>query len=226
MLSTLLSSEMTPEDKQLNQLFATFPAVEFPPGSTIIRAGQVSPFMYFLTEGCVKMSTTNPSGKTITLHLFQPYACFSLLQLLNQENSYDYQAIIPTQARQIPAATFSDLLKDNADISALFTRRMTKAVTGLLHRIEKSTFVPASQQLASLLLYFVKHYGVETPTGVVIQHRLKHHFLAEWLGLTRENVSLQLKQLEKKDFLQKQQSLFVVPDLRRLEKLADGTLSL
>lgn len=225
-LQSPLSPEMTPEDKKLNQFFSNFPLVVFQPGSVIIRASEVSPFMHFITEGCVRMSTTNPSGKTITLHLFQPFACFSLLQLLNQENSYDYQAITPTHARQIPAAIFLDILKENPDISAMFTTRMTKAVSGLLHRIEQSTFVPASQQLASLLLYFVKHYGEETPEGTLVNYRLKHHFLAEWLGLTRENVSLQLKQLEKKEFLLKRNNLIVVPNLNRLEKLAHGSISL
>jgi CRP-like cAMP-binding protein len=225
MIHQLLPSEMTSEESKLNQFFSSFPLVSFQPGSIITRAGQVSPFMYFITEGCVKMSTTGPSGKTLTLHLFQPYACFSLLQLINRDqNTYDYQTIAPTKARQIPAATFLELIQNNPEIATLFTVRMTKAVAGLLKRIEQSSFVPANQQLASLLLYFVRHYGEPTSGGILINLRLKHHALAEWLGLTRENVSLQLKQLEKKDYIQKRNNLIIIPDLSRLEKLASGII--
>ncbi len=135
------------------------------------------------------MSATNEEGHVTTFHIFYPQSCISFLSLLrNGKNLYDFLALDEVTARKVPYHDLVDFLQNNADVSFEFNKRFLAGIDGLLHRISQSSSMRAYEQVASLRAYFRKHHH---------QTRITHQDIADWLGLSRENVSIQMKKLER-----------------------------
>jgi CRP-like cAMP-binding protein len=144
-----------------------------------------------------------------------------LLSLItDQHNAYDFTALTPVTLQAVPYTQFTDFLKNNSEAAYACLLRMVGGMNGLLQRIENTQSLSASKQVVSLLHYFAKH-TTETDKDehgqTVIPLRLTHQDVADWLGLSRENVSIQLKELERSGVIAKQGNYFVVRDVKRLE---------
>jgi CRP/FNR family transcriptional regulator, cyclic AMP receptor protein len=167
-----------------------FPAVGHPKNDTVLTQGSKSEYFYFVEEGAVKMSRVTNDGKNLILHTFFPGSFFSLLSLVTHDsNEYDFITLLPTTLRKIPRNELLTFLQHNNDALFDLQLRLLKGLNGLLKRIEQSASLPAYNQVASLLLYFSKHLSTELP-------KITHQEIADWLGLSRENVSIQMKKLE------------------------------
>lgn len=204
--------------QKITQFFAEAPTQNFAAKEILLRADDELESFFYLESGCVKMCTTHAKGENTTLHIFYPGACFSLLSLITEKkNIYDFVAMNDVVVRRIPYQTFVDFLQNNADVSFYFLTRTVAGLQGLLHRLEQTFSLSAYQQVASLLLYFAKHSENSTTIAV----RLTHQDIAEWLGLTRENVSLQIKKLEREGLIAKSDgSFFQIVDVKKLRQIA------
>ena len=79
--------------------------------------------------------------------------------------------------------------------------RLLQGLQGLLLRTEQGTFLGAKDQVLSLLYYFAKHFSKEK-NEKVLSVKITHQEIADWLGLSRENVSIQMKQLGREGSIQ------------------------
>lgn len=185
-------------------------------------AGSTDPALFFITEGAVKMTTTSSHGRSLVLHVFHPGSCFPLLTLVNEGvNAYDLIALTPVVLHKVHRDQFLGFLKKHPDLLLDFQVRLLRGLQGLLKRIERSAFVPAYNQVAGLLLYFARHFSEMEAKSPVIEIRITHQDIAEWLGLSRENVSLQVKKLERNGLIRKKNALIEILNMSELTHLAD-----
>lgn len=187
-------------------------------GSTIIEAGRPSSAVYFLTDGCVKMSSTSSLGDTVTLHMFYPDSCFPFLSFINPASPYDLVAVTDARTHKIPLSEMAAFLRQQPEVALMMNVRLLKGMQGLLHRIEQSVFVSAYYQVAGILYYFAQHFANQQQP--VISLKITHKDISEWLGLSRENVSLQMKQLERDGVIARRGQLIKVADFDELKRLA------
>lgn len=205
-------------EKTFEQFCRQFPAVTIEAGSTIIEAGRSSSVLYYIDDGCVKMSSTSSLGDTVTLHLYYPGNCFPFLHFVTQTNSYDFSAMTKVIAHKVPLEKLTDFLRQQPEVSLLLNLKFLKGMQSLLHRIEQSVFVAAYYQVAGILYYFARHFM--QMDGKVITIKLTHKDISEWLGLSRENVSLQMKQLERDGVIARRGQLIEIANLEELQRLA------
>jgi CRP/FNR family cyclic AMP-dependent transcriptional regulator len=211
-------------DQKLGNFFQQFPCREYDKGVNLLHSGTKETNFLFLERGNVKMTTTSQEGQNLVLHIFNSGSCISLLTLVNQgQNSYDFITITPTAIRTAPQSQVIDFLHHNPEALFEMQLRVLKGLQGLLNRIERSAFVPAYQQVAGLLTYFAHHFSEKSDSteSQVIAIRVTHQEIAEWLGLSRENVSIQMKKLEKNEFIRKQGRYIQINNLPQLEQLAN-----
>lgn len=202
-----------------------YPVVTFAKGKTIIAAGETNPPFYFVEEGTVKMQKTTLNGQIIILHLFLPKSFFSLITVaLPATQEYDYISLTPTVVRKIPQLDMIAYMQHNHDVSYDIMIRLLKGMQGLLRRIESANTGHAYNQVASLLVYFSEHFSDKKVTKrtrkSLISLRITHQEMSDWLGLSRENVSLQMKELEKNGLISFNSSLIEIPNLDNLREIA------
>jgi CRP/FNR family transcriptional regulator, cyclic AMP receptor protein len=210
-------------DKKINEFFKQFPKHDYSRGEVVIRSGGPIDHFFFIETGAVKMMTTSREGQNLVLHIFYPESCFPLLSLIQTGiNKYDFMTITDTVVRRIPQTQFVSFLQENNDVLYAFFLRSLRGLQGLLNRIEQSTFISAQSQVASLLLYFAHHFSPNSSeTQKTIEVRITHQDIAEWLGLSRENVSIQMKKLEREGLIRKHGKLVEIMDVQKLKQIVD-----
>lgn len=187
----------------------------------MIHAGEVPATFFYIERGCIKMTALGAEGQDVPLHIFYPGACVSLLFLSEATVPYDFVALNEVQVRLIPRAELEGLLANNSAISLWFLRQMTKGMGGLLKRLERQLTLDAYHQVASVLLYFARHRQdlkrAEAPV------KITHQVIADWLGLSRENVSIQMKKLEAAGYITRDETGAIVPQPSALTSLVNET---
>jgi CRP/FNR family transcriptional regulator len=164
------------------------------------------------------MSVSAANGKTVVLHLFFPGSLFPLLSLAGQDQQhYELEALTPIEVRMIPFAVFQKQLKSHPELSYLLLTRLAAGLDRMTLRLQQNLSNTPQQQLASLLLYFVRHQEHSTNSSPLIT--ITHQDLADWLGLSRENVSLQLGKLVAQGILKTGHGWISVTNLVALQKL-------
>ncbi len=205
----------------LENFFSAFPERIFSKDEIIVAATSPLTHLYFIESGVVKVRSTSTEGQQLMLHLFHRGASFPLLGLINNHtNEYDCVALNEVKTRVAPVEQVTHFLQTHPEASFDLNQRLLQGLNGLLHRIQQMTFMPAYQQVAGVLLYFAKHFGETQTEGQLLRVHLTHQDIAEWLGLSRENVSIQMKQLERDGLIRKVEGLTEILNVSALEKLA------
>lgn len=218
---------MTQLNTKITQFFTQFPTEIFSKNEYIIRTGQKNDYFFYIEKGCAKLSTTSGSGQTLVLSILYKGSCFSFLSLINQDiNRYDFSTILPTTVRKVPKQDLLNFLSENPDVLAEFNIKYLKAIQGLLNRIEQSAMVSAYSQVAGLLLYFADHFSEKNSSTNqrLLEIKITHQEISEWLGLSRENVSIQMKQLERDGYIRKTEKFIEITDVTKMKKLASGVM--
>lgn len=213
----------TPQEK-LHHFFKQYPEFKFAPNQTVLAAGSANTALFYVEEGAIKMSKTIPGGKNVHAHICFSDSFFSLFSLLNNDaNQYDFITITPATVRRVPKTELVSFLQANNDVLFLVQTRLLRGMQGLLKRIESGTLTDAHSQVASIISYFAKHF-LDTNNSIVssprISVRITHQEIADWLGLSRENVSIQMKQLEKDAVIKMDKRRIVITNPTRLSELA------
>ena len=218
---------MTAQTKnKIDSFFTSFPNQQFKKGATVLYADSSEEYFFYIVEGAVKMMTTSRKGQSLVLHIFYPGSCFSLLSLINNGvNKYDFVTLLPTSLHIVPKKQLLSFLEKHNDVLFDFNQRLLQGLQGLLNRIEQSAFIPTYNQVAGLLLYFSHHHGKSNdPQNLAQQEitlRITHQEIADWLGISRENVSIQMKQLERDGFIRSDKKLFKIIDSEKLKEVAN-----
>lgn len=213
---------MTKNDP-LSAFAQSFPSAEYDKNQVILAAGVESHYFYYLETGAVKMTRISKEGRNMVLHIFFSGSVFSLITLVNHDfNQYDFIAQTPkTVIRKIPRRQLQEFLRSNPDALYDLNLRLLHGLTGLLKRIETRTLTSAYNQVAGLLLYFARHFPTENSSTPLIEIKVTHQELAEWLGLTRENVSLQMKRLENNGLIKLKKHHIQLEKMAELRELAE-----
>jgi CRP/FNR family cyclic AMP-dependent transcriptional regulator len=201
-----------------------YPLVPFKAKEFLIRSGEKVPYFFFIKEGCVKMFSTSQNGSNLTLNIFYPNSCLSLMSLVGSaESAYDFQALTDGEAYHIPAEECITFVKSNAQVSYELLEKLLLGTHGLLFRIQQSSFVTAYYQVAGLLLYFARHSSQDDTAAARLSLRITHQDIADWLGLSRENVSVQMKKLERDGYISRVGKNIVVKNKDHLTQLVTNT---
>jgi CRP-like cAMP-binding protein len=215
---------MSSSQNELSSFLKDYPVETYPKNSVVLAAGDDSDFFYYLESGAIKMVTVSEKGRALILHMFFPNSFFSLLTLVSQNiNEYDFIALVPSTIRKIPKFELINFLKQHSDVLFDLQLRLLKGLDGLLERIERSSLTSAYHQVANLLIYFSRHFSEPTVSSDQLSKKLKikitHQEISEWLGLSRENVSIQMKLLENNGYIQTNAHFIEIPNVTALAEL-------
>jgi len=215
---------MLTSSQSIEVFFQAYPKKTYQRDELIMSSESSCDFLYFVESGAVKMTKTSSQGQTLVLHVFFPASFFSLLSLLNTTpQAYDFITLTQTTVFRAPKAEVMTFLKDNNLAMLQLQERLLQGLAGLLQRLESVALAPAYNQVASLLLYFAKHFSsASEPNNQVSQLLIKitHQEISQWLGLSRENVSIHMKHLERDGLIQSESHLIKIIDREKLHQLA------
>jgi CRP-like cAMP-binding protein len=203
----------------LETFASQFPQVTYPGGTKLFVNESQPSFFFYLIEGTVQVSRTNEEGAEVILHIFYPGSCISLLSLVEPANNYDFVTLTEVKAHQIPRKEFFIEARQNGEFTLTLLTHAMKGMKGLLYRIQQMSSVSAYERVAGMLMYFARH-TVEKNENKPLKIHVTHQQVSEWLGLTRENVTLQLKKIEENGLILRHQREIEIIDLDGLKKIS------
>lgn len=211
-------------DSDITSFFASFPKQSFSVGAMIISPDDTLRDVYFLVSGRVKLFVYSESGSQVIIHILGPGAYFPLSPFFGGRpvNMYYHQAFSAVVVHRCPAEGARAFFLKNPHVVASLANRLWQGIEGLTRRLETGLTQPLPVQATRLLFYLVKHFGEKGRNGNVMLHGFTHQEIADWLGTTRETVSLRMEQLKRKRILSYQSGTITVHSIRRLEHLAES----
>ncbi len=170
--------------------------ISVPKGTVVFRIGDHCDNYFLVIEGRIRVQQLAASGREIVLYRVKAgESCVLTTSCLMASNDYPAQGITETDVRavMIPASSFNKALTQSEGFRAFVLEGYSKRLTDLLTVIEDLAFRRLDCRLAERLITLANDSG---------QIQATHQELAVELGSAREVVSRQLKEFEKKGWIQ------------------------
>lgn len=198
--------------------FSGFRSTHYRKNETILHPGENPSYVYFVVSGFVRLFSVFTEGRELTLNILKPGSYFPMIWAIGGiPNTYYYQAMTSTELRRSPAKVVLDFLKENPEELFELTRRLLVGVDALLTNIEHLLSGTAHHRVACALLLSARRFGRPRGKTCLIELPLTHQDIANIAGLSREKTSLELEKLQKERIVHRQNHLWVVSNLKKLE---------
>lgn len=175
-------------------------------GQTILYPEDNSPHLYAVKDGAVALESIDKAGDRKILYIYGSSTLFPLTPFEDKDSSVDwfYTTLTETEAYLIPSEDFKKLLSQTDGLT-IYNSLVNQTISDqyeLLMHISSQTKTDSKQKLISSLMFLFKHHtnrGVSTWRKVLFP--VSHQLLADMTGLSRESVTLIIKDLTQNKLL-------------------------
>ncbi len=183
----------------------------YPKGAVIINEGDESDTFYIIQSGKVKVFVSDEQGKEAILRIQGPGECFGELALIDHEpRSASVVTLEDACLLVVSKGSFERCIAENPSLVSKLVRTLIQRIRALTENFKSLALQDVYHRLARLLM----DLAVKQDDQWVIDQRLTHQDIGNMIGASREMVSRIMKDLEKGNYLEKQQHKVII--LRRL----------
>jgi len=160
-----------------------------PRGSTILRAGDRTDFVYFVLSGALKVLVSDEEGREVILSNLGPGEFFGEMGVLDDNpRSATVAATTPCELVVISKADFKRCLAENFDVSLYIMRSLVKRLRTADRKIESLALMDVYGRVARLL-------EEDADGQQVVMRKISKQDIAKMIGASREMVSRVMKDL-------------------------------
>jgi CRP/FNR family transcriptional regulator, cyclic AMP receptor protein len=206
----------------LEQLAARAHLATFAKGSTLYRRGDAGDTMMVILAGRVKITNVTAEAREVILNFLGPGDVNGEIAVLDgRERTATAVALEETEALVLYRRDLLPVL--TADPAS-----MIEIITVLCDKLRSASQIIEDNSLqmqgrtASGLVRLAEQHGRRTADGIILDLKLSQRDLGSYVGLSRENVSRQLKDLREAGLLIVVDQDFLIPDLGALRERAMG----
>jgi len=207
--------------KKLTQFFERFVLLHFKKGEAILRPYDTPSGIFYLKSGFVRLYSISKKGEEFTLIIFKPGDIFPLRWAINDSSTgYYFDAAAPVSTWRVSKKEFIAFIEENPDVLLEVTSRVLTRLGGILQRMEYLVYGNADQKIASIILLCAERFGKEVDGKTRIEVPLTHKDLANFVGISRETASIELKKFERSGLIESKNKMIIVKNRELLEKEA------
>jgi len=190
-------------------------------GETLFREGEGSTEMSFVVLGSVKVVKTSQE-RSVVIGLLGPGEPIGIVAALERV-PYPGTAVAvePSTILQIPERDFFAVGQRHPEITRRLFRFFMQRQAELAQRLQDMT-VPVERRVARALLVLEKRIGKKGPAGTLIPMVLNRQDVADLAGTTIETAIRIMSRWGKQEIVLTEENGFRVPDMARLQAIADG----
>lgn len=149
------------------------------------------------------MHDIDDDGNRKILYIFGPPTLFPMVSFQEKtvQSSWFYTTLVDTEVYVIPYESFKEKLQDKESYKA-YTSLLQQALSEvheLLLRITDHIKTDSAEKIISELLFLLEHHTkAVSKTWRPVNFPVSHRLMAEMTGLSRETVTLTMKELTEK----------------------------
>jgi CRP/FNR family transcriptional regulator len=172
-------------------------------GQTILYPHDNLAHLYVVKSGAVMMHDIDDAGNRKILYTFGPPTLFPMVSFLENtaQSAWFYTTLVDTEVYVIPYEQFKEKLQDKKSYEAYnaILRQALKEVHELLLHITDHVKTDSTEKIISMLLFLMTyHTKAASKAWRPVLFPVSHQLMAEMTGLTRETVTLIMKELTEK----------------------------
>ncbi|MBI4096504.1 MAG: Crp/Fnr family transcriptional regulator [Candidatus Levybacteria bacterium] len=207
--------------QKVDNFFSKFKVLTYKKGENVIRGEDTPRGVCYVKSGYVKMNLIMEDGRELTVNIFKAGSYFPMIWAINNiPNIYFYQAMSEVQLQRAPKEELLIFLKENPDVLFELFSRILTGLNALIINIGHVLSGNAYSRIISVLVILAKRFGEKTGKDgyIIIKLPLTHQDIANIAVITRETVSIIIKQIERKKIIGRQGKFLVIKSLSDLEK--------
>ncbi|OGM05322.1 hypothetical protein A2715_05595 [Candidatus Woesebacteria bacterium RIFCSPHIGHO2_01_FULL_39_32] len=188
--------------KEIDLFLKNVPAKTYKKEKVLIKGGEPIEKIFFLLKGNVRQYLLTSSGEEINIHIFKPGSFFPIMLFIaKSQNRFYFETLTSVSLKAVNPQKVINFLKSEPDVLYDLTKRLSLGLNGMVNRLENTLGNDVRKRLLSLLAHFVKNFAREGKRGYSIQIPFTHKDLANWLGVSRETISRQMKSFERQNLI-------------------------
>lgn len=176
---------------------------EYAKSQTILYPNENQGYIYLIKSGAVMMHDIDDEGNRKILYVFGAPTLFPMVSFLEDavHSSWFYTTLVDSEVHVISYDELKEKLQDENSFAAYnsLLKQALKEVHELLLHITDHVKTDSNEKIISMLLFLLEHHTKTTskPWRPVL-FPVSHQLMAEMTGLTRETVTLAMKELAEK----------------------------
>lgn len=186
--------------------------------------------VYFIESGFIKSYAIGPDGEEYLHLIYGPGEVFPFIWafLGSGEELVYFEALSDCRLWRISREWFHTLAGASPLTSQALGRQLARQFQVFSYRLDNLEYKKASQRVAYRLLLLARRFGAENGRGITIEAPITHELFGNSVNLTRESVSRQMEQLERRGIIKKINQRIVIKNLPALAGMlgARGDVSL
>jgi CRP/FNR family cyclic AMP-dependent transcriptional regulator len=159
----------------------------FPPGSTLMQAGQHGDLVMVLLRGVAKITYVTPAGTETLLGFCREGELVGELSVVDRHpRSSTVIAVGPVEALVVPASRFRGFVESTPLVGFAMLQSLSNRFRDADRRIVEFGAADALGRVASRILELSEDYGQPTAQGIEITLPLSQDELAGWAGCSKK----------------------------------------
>ncbi len=188
--------------------------VEIPADTKLFGPGTQPDSLMLLLEGSVRVQQISESGKEIILYrIASGESCIMTTACLLAFEEYSAQGVAETDliAIAVPRELCDEMLASSANFRQFVFSAFTKRITDLFAIVGEVAFQRVDVRLSQKLIQLAG------PDNIVLT---THQQLAVELGTAREVISRQLRELQRRSWIEQSRGSIMITDMENLSLLS------
>ena len=210
--------DLMPE-KERNGLIALGSTVEYREESCLFQKGDPGDSFYIITAGSVFISVSSAEGKEIILNRLTAGEVFGEIAMFDQSaRTADAIVAAGTKLISIDRARFFEFLDKTPSLYGAVIQHLCGRIRYCSAQVESFVLEDSLERLVSKLVYLAESAGQEKRALIEVSQSN----LAKMLGLSREAVNKNLRELQAAGLIALGQKKIMIPSVAALEHFLTG----
>lgn len=205
-------------------------------GNFIFQQEDKRDYLYFLTEGRVRVSISNANGSEKTLAIHEPGSFFGETAFFDELPSFSYaQALKDSTVVLLDKDQFTSMMKDDPDIAFNLYNSMGRKIRLLSYQVEYLSFLKIEERLISLLITLFLTVGSKCSgstckeksgkaadacsNGYILDLTITDQEIGDMISARREAITKAINNLKSQGLIFKHKRTICCPDISRLEEI-------
>jgi CRP/FNR family transcriptional regulator len=180
--------------------------------------------MFFINSGIVKIYDILEDGSTITMYIFEQGTLFGFMPFFDEEPYPAYaQVVKESDISTIDRATFNKIIVEKPELSLKLMKILSKRLRDAMLKISENNNKDTLSRVASMLVsIYLTHNNCYTENNdYTIEMKLPSYEVANYIGVTPETLSRNIKQLIDKKIIEKiGKRIYKILDLEQLKEIS------
>lgn len=162
--------------------------------------GDVSPHLFILKSGQIKMYDIDEQGNEKIIHILRPPSIFPFASYLGEsrEIMWFYGALSDIETYVISNEDLAPLLHKDPELTRYLLEQVILDMHELFVRLSSMSKTTTQDKLIAALKFLGTHHSRSRQNGWRrVDFAVSHQLLADMTGITRESATLAMQQLQK-----------------------------